>query len=261
MKFILLNHTIMRTQKYCILIIAFCCFGSLIKGQGVIKGFEAGEIINIAEAYRQAPNLSFDVDFTYADSARSDSIIDELSGSFKISNGRYYSIIDSTELVQGSKYNIAVFNYDSVITISSPRQYSNILQLPFLDSLFRKANIDSMTVMQLNDTTRRLQMYFDTTSKFSSYMIDYDQNSFMMDSVIYRTRGPYYDPLDPGGPPYEVFVPATVASVFTIKFSNYSNQVIDGSYFMENKYIYTQNGQFFVQPQYSGFQLMVNTSN
>ncbi|MGN6196510.1 MAG: hypothetical protein ACTHOB_16340 [Ginsengibacter sp.] len=254
----------MRTKKYCFLIIAFCCFGSLIKGQGVIKGFEAGEIINIAEAYRQAPNLSFDADFTYADSASSDSIIDELSGSYKISNGRYYSMIDSTELVQGSKYNIAVFNYDSVITISSPHQYSNILQLPFLDSLFRKANIDSMTVLQLNDTTRRLQMYFDTTSKFSSYMVDYDQNSYMMDSVIYRTRGPYYGsngPGDPGGDPYQVFVPATAASVFTIKFSNYSNQVIDGSYFMDSKYIYTQNGQFFVQPQYSGFQLMVNTSN
>lgn len=254
----------MRTMKCCFLIIAFCCFGSLIKGQGVIKGFEAGEIINIAEVYRQAPNLSFDVDFTYADSATSDSIIDELTGSCKISNGRYYTIIDSTELVQGPKYNIAVFYYDSVIAISTPHQYSNLLQLPFLDSMFRKANIDSMTVLQLNDTTRRLRMYFNTTSKFSSYMVDYDQNSYVMDSVTYRTKGPYYGSGGPGGPggdPDQLFVPATVASVFTIKFSNYSKQVIDGSYFMENKYIYTQNGQFFVQPQYSGFQLMVNTSN
>ena len=255
------KHTLIVIKKCSLLMITLCCFASLIKAQGVIKGFEAGEIINIAEAYRQAPNLSFNVDFSYADSASSDSIIDELSGSYKISNGRYYSMIDSTELVQGSKYNIAVFNYDSVIAISSPHQYSNILQLPFLDSMFRKANIDSMTVLQVNDTTRRLQMYFDTTSKFSTYIVDYDQNSYMMDSVIYRTRGPYYDPMDPGGDPFDVFVPARVASVFTIKFSNYSNQVIDGSYFMENKYVYTQNGQFFVQPQYSGFQLMVNTSN
>jgi hypothetical protein len=121
-----------------------------------------------------------------------------------------------------------------------------------------------MTVLQLNDTTRRLRMYFNTTSKFSSYMVDYDQNSYVMDSVIYRTKGPYYGSGGPGGPggdPDQLFVPATVASVFTIKFSNYSKQIIDGSYFMENKYIYTQNGQFFVQPQYSGFQLMVNTSN
>ncbi|HET7118560.1 MAG TPA: hypothetical protein VFI29_18845 [Hanamia sp.] len=251
----------MGIKKSCFLIIAFCCLGTILKAQGVIKGFEAGEIINIAQAYQQAPNLSFDLDFTYADSASADSIIEELHGSFKISNGRYYSIIDSTELVQGSKYNIAVFYYDSVITISSPHQYSNLLQLPFLDSLFLKANIDSMAVIQLNDSTRRLQMYFDSTSKFSSYTVDYDQNSYLMDSVIYRTKGPYYDPNDPGGDPFEVFVPANVASVIIIKFSNYSYQVIDNSYFMENKYIYTQNGQFFVQPQYSGFQLMVNTSN
>jgi hypothetical protein len=224
------------------------CFHSY--AQSVIKGFEYGEIMNIAEAYRQAPNLSFDLQFNYADSARQDSIVEQINGSYKIQNGMYWAIIDSTEILQGTNYNVSVFHYDSVIAIANPQQYTNVLQLPFLDSLFRAQNVDSMNVTCPNDSTRNLRMYFNSVSQYSSYIINYDLNTYLIHCITYFIKAPAYDDSSGCG-----------ISMIKINFSNYSYQVIDNSYFDESKFIFRQGGQFYVKPAYTNFQLMVNTPN
>lgn len=247
------------------IVLLACSFSFRLQAQDVIKGFEFGEIMNIAEAYRQAPSLSFDMQFNYADSAQQDSILEQIPASYKMQNGMYWAMIDSTEILQGNNYNVSVFHYDSIIAISNPQPYTNVLQLPFLDSLFRSQNVDSMNVTQVNDSTRSLRMYFNPASQYSSYSINYDQNSYLMHSITYFIKMPVDStgsgdsggPPDPGGGPDS----GHSTSMISIIFSNYSYQVIDNSYFDENKFIYKQGGKFFAQPPYINFQLMVNVPN
>ena len=254
----------MLYKKYLLLTgLCFCSWGKM-QAQGVIKGFESGEIITIAEAYRQVPDLSFNVDFTYADSAYADSIIEEIPGSYKIHNGHYWTMIDSTEILQGGSYNIAVLHYDSIITVSNIPRYTNVLRLPFLDSLFLAANVDSMNVTDLTDSSRELRMDFDSLSPYRSFLMYYNRNSYLLDSILYFTRSPnlYSDPLNPGCDPF-IGCPdtTTTAAIIKIVFSNYSYQVVDDSYFQESKFIYTVSDKVYLKPDYANFQLMVNTSN
>ena len=237
-------------------------FGFHAHAQSVIKGFEYGEIMNIAEAYRQAPNLSFDLQFNYADSVRQDSIVEQINGSYKLQNGMYWAIIDSTEILQGTNYNVSVFHYDSVIAVANPQRYTNVLQLPFLDSLFRAQNIDSMNVTNVNDSTRSLRMYFNPASFYSSYVINYDLNTYLMNSITYFVKTPAYEDLDGDEDSGHLDGDeGSGISMIKIIFSGYSYQVIDNSYFDESKFIYRQGGQFFTKPDYANFQLMVNMPN
>ena len=227
--------------------LSFCCHP---QAQSVIKGFEFGEIINIAEAYHRAPSLSFNLQFNYTDSTRQDSILEQIPASYKMQGNMYWAMIDSTEIVQGNSYNVSIFHYDSIIAIANPQQSANVMQLPVLDSLFRTENIDSMNVTQVNDSTRKLQMYFNRLSKYSNYLINYDQNSYLMHSITYFIKTPAYDDGSGSG-----------ISMIKIIFSNYSYDIIGNNFFQEDKFIYKQGDKFFAQPSYSNFQLMVHTSN
>ena len=250
-------------NKKCFFVLASCvafCFH--LQAQNVIKGFEYGEIMNIAHAYRTAPNISFDMQINYADSANQDSIVEQVLGSYKIQNGKYWAIIDSVEMVQGNSYNVSASYNDSVIYVTNPHQNANLMQLPFLDSLFRAQNVDSMTITQVNDSTRSLRMYFNPASFYSSYIINYDLNNYMMHSITYFVKTPAYEEADGDNDSGRIDGDeGSGISMINIIFNNYSYQVIDNSYFQEDKFIYKQGGQFFIKPPYTGFQLMVNIPN
>ena len=87
--------------------------------QEVPKGFELLELVKISEIYRLSSDISFDMAFTYADSAQPNTIMEQLQGSYKIHHGNYWGIIDSIEYLQGSLYNLAVFHNDSIINVSN----------------------------------------------------------------------------------------------------------------------------------------------
>ena len=219
--------------------------------QTVIKGFEFGEIMNIAETYRQMPSLSFNMIFTYSDSLSQDSTMEQLKASYKIQNGKFWALIDSTEMVQGLTYNLSIYHLDSVITISAPQPAADVMRLPFLDSLFRAQNIDSMNVTKVNDTTKSLRMYFNPASQYTSCIMQYDLSSFLLRSITYvmKTGGPNNSTNN------------TSTSTLKISFTNYSFALIDDNYFREDKFIYKQDGQYYGQPPYNNFQLVVNATN
>src|SRR5450755_479234 len=141
--------------------------------QDVVKGLELTEIVNIAETYRQTPSLSFSVLYQYADSTDQNDTLEQMQGTYKIQNGKYWAMIDSTLIVQGNNYNVSVFYNDSVISIADPQQYTNLMQLPFLDSLFQAQNVDSIRVTLSTDSARTLRMYFNSRSQYTNCQILY----------------------------------------------------------------------------------------
>lgn len=236
-------------KKWSLVLCIYFAFGSGIEAQGVIKGFEFGEIINISQAYSHASSLSFDMQINYADSARQDSITDEIPASYKIQNGMYWAMIDSTEMIQAAGYNVSVLHSDNVIIISNPKGSAGIMKLPIMDSLFRSQNVDSMNVTQINDSTRSLRLYFNPSSYYSGYIFNYDLNTYLIHSITYFIKTPASDDGSGSG-----------ISMVQVLFSNYSTKPIDDSYFQQSKFIYNKGGKFITVPPYTNFHLMVNTS-
>jgi hypothetical protein len=237
-------------KKQFIFLLLGIVFALSAKCQQVIPGMEVTEIFNIAETYRQVPHLSFDMQFQYADSANPGLVIEQLSGNYKLQNGKMRSRIDSTEYLRGNVYNLTIFRDDSIISVDDRQPDNNLFQMPFLDSVFRNQNIDSMLIAQPNDSTRILTIKFVAGTAYSNYELQYDYNTYLIKKVKYTVpaNSAFADTGD------------AITSIVTILFSNYDTQIIEDSNFDEAAFIKKQGEEFVAQPAYSGFKIFVNTS-
>lgn len=217
--------------------------------QEVAKGLELMEIVKISETYRLAPDISFNMSFTYADSTRPNTILEQINGTYKIHNGKYWGMLDSIEYLQGGLYNLAIYHKDSVIAINNRQEYASVLQIPVMDSLFRQANVAKMGVTKLNDSTRSLTIIFTPQAAYRSYELQYDLNNFLIRKVKYYLPDAGSDNINSSG----------VVCV-TINFSNYSSQALGEEHFNENRFVYRQNDDIVAQPAFRGFRI-INNSN
>ena len=230
-------------KRFFILMIAMCAMSGSAFAQSVTPGLEMGELIRIGYTFRQVPNLSFNINYKYADSTAPSTILEQVNGQYKIHDGRYWAMLDSTELVQGNNYSLAVFHEDKVISVHKPQYMdAKIMQLPVTDSIL-SLYTDSIRVTQLTDTTRLLNIYFKPAIPYSGYQIRYNSVSYLVDSLQFYQR--------------EINDSTTHTSFIKVKMTNYSEAVISEDYFMESKFIY-RDGTFYKRPDYSDYELVVD---
>ncbi|MBO9572414.1 MAG: hypothetical protein J7497_09430 [Chitinophagaceae bacterium] len=216
----------------------------------VEKGFELHEVMKIAEMYKNVPNLSFTVNYKYTDSIRVDSVLEQLTGYSKISDGRYYSFLDSSEFIQGYQYNILVFHRDSAVIVNNRQEYPDLMKLPILDSIFQSAYVDSMKIIATDDVPiNTLYLYLSPSSPYANYVLVYDRNNYRIQFIHFYIRNA----------PVEDGVTSGTGAV-TVTFSAYSTAAVDQEKFWEDKFIYKQAGEIHLKPAYAGYQLLDNTT-
>lgn len=222
-------------------------FGIILtaSGQSVPEGAESQEVIRIAEAFRLHPYLSFNVQFAYSDSATWPVPSEQITGRYKMKEGLYWAELDSTEILQGYNYNIAVYHDLKFIMIAKPSPLNSVvLQVAVLDSVFEENFVDSMHVTEINDSTRKLDIEFKPESPYAYYEVVYDLRSYMIHSIKFHQRG-----LGEDYPNY---------GVIEVFFSNYSTAVISDDYFRESKFIFKDGSTFHPQTAYNTYEIMVN---
>jgi hypothetical protein len=213
----------------------------------VEKGFEFQEIVKIAEMYKNAPNLSFTIDYNYADSLHPDSTLEHLAGSCKMSDSRYYTNLDSAEYIQGYQYNVAVFYRDSAIIVNDRQEYADLMKLPVLDSVFNGAYVDSMKIVAIDTASNTLYLYLSPSSPYSKYYLIYSPLNYRILGIGFYIKN---------APIGEAIGTAKVS----ISFSNYSTNPIPQDTFWEDKFIYRQSGEVRLKPTYASYQLLDNTT-
>ena len=219
--------------------------------QQVEQGFELQQILKIAQVYRQAPALSFSVGYTYADSASPTTYLEQITGSSKVSNGKYWTMLDSVELIQGNLFNLTVFHKDSSVVVSDPQVYGDVLKLPLLDSFFRAANIDSLVINEYDDSTRQLIAYMGEQAAFRLFKLNYDKNLFVIRKIQYYIKGVGYDANGV----------TSGTALIALTLSGYDWSSVDQSIFSEQKYVVKLDGHYYLQSPYGGFKLIINTVN
>lgn len=208
-------------------------------------GMELSELIRIATAYRAKPFISFSVDYIYSDSANWPTHLEELKGQYKISNGRFWSMLDSTEVVQGGTYNLAIYHDMKLIVVSNPAVVEDFtLQVPILDSMFEQSFVDSMHTNILSDTTKQLCIIFKEGSPYTLYEIFYNPQTYMIQEVkLHQTN------IVEEGEGY---------GIIRVFFQSYSEELIPDSVFNEAKYVSKSGGTLIPTALYSDYEIIVN---
>lgn len=242
----------MKNKKLAWLVLVLQLVTFKISAQQVESGSEMLEVLRAAAVYRSVPNLSFDLQYTFADSTRPSIVLEQLNGSAKVSSGRYWCMLDSIEFLQGYQYHLAVYRQDSTIVLSNPSNYSGMVQLPPMDSLFIVNNVTSMNVVTDDDSTRLLTVQFRPDAAYSQCKVYYDRYKYLIRKVQYNLKGV---PID------SATGMTSGVALITLTINNYTEQVIDPQLFQEDKFIYKLNGQFYMKPEYANYKLLVNNSN
>ena len=230
-------------------LILFLITGLASRAQ-VDKGYELLELVRITEVYTKAPDLSFDIDYVYADSTAPATVLESMSGNMAISGGRFYAMLDSTEFIQGYQYGLAVYYRDEIIVISDRQEFGDVLKLPVLDSTFQQAHVDSMNIVQVNDTTRELTIYFNSGGPFKRYKMRYDARTFLISTISYFIQN-----IEP-----ETGGLTSRTAIITMNFSAYSTATVDPTLFQEDKFVYKQNGELIQKYPYEDFRLFNNVT-
>lgn len=220
------------------------------RSQSILPGTEVMEMLTLAENYRLAPDLSFSIQIKYTDSLNTDSVIEQMSGNYKLHGGLYYTYIDSTEIVQGNRYSVRISHWDSVISIRDRQEYPDVMNMPVTDTLYWRTFIQSIVATNLNDSVRTLKIRFKPGALYSSYEVKYNFKTHLMEQVK------CYMPADTPGTDANLFPSGKALITFT--FSNYSTTPIAGDWFSESKFVTQQGGQFVPRPDYTGYFIETN---
>jgi len=218
--------------------------------QTVKPGSEIFEMVSIAETYRDAPDLSFNVQINYTDSANTGTIIEQMTANYKLHSGLFYTYIDSTEIVQGNRYLVRVNHDDSLIIVSDRQEYPDVLNIPVTDTLYWRTFIQSISVTDLNDSTRLLVAKFKPGAAYTSYEIQYSSDNYLLQDVK------CYISASAPGVDASLFPSGKALIRFT--FSGYSTNPVGSAWFSEDKFIVSQNGQFQPRPDYTGYVIETN---
>ena len=207
-------------------------------------------MVQLAESYRHAKNLSFNVNIRYTDSLNTDTTIEQMNAWYKLHSGYYYTYIDSTEIVQGPRYSLRVSHTDSIISIRDRQAYPDVMNMPVTDTLYWKTFTKNLAVTNINDSVRILKINFKPGAIYSSYEVRYDFKKFRIE------QAKAYMPADLPGTDPGLFPSGKALITFT--FSGYDTSPLDAGWFNEDKYIRFQNGQFQPKAPYTGYFIETN---
>ena len=238
----------MQKKALLFLLLATCCAWFPVNAQPPTAQLGMQDMIRLNQVYRMAAYLSFDVDITYADSTTPGTFTEEMSGLYQIHDGRFRYLLDSTEIVQGNNYNLVVYHDDQLIAISKPQAYPDLLNSANLfDSTYARLYITTVTVNNLSDSVRVLKVSFKAAQPYSKYEITYDPRTYLLRGLKYYIHDRAVDQVNG----------SSGTSVVTMKYSNYSTNVIGENNFRESKFIYKDGDSFYAQAPYSNFRIVV----
>lgn len=226
------------------LVVLLLCKGVFSFSQAVPRGTELQELLKITEVYKNAPSLSFDLKYTFADSLTWTDLTDSMFASCKLGYGKSFISNSDFESLSGFEYNVTVDKEDSFIYAMRRSSEESILQAPLMDPVFRKAHVDSMRVDVINDSTWQFLAFFKTESFYSYYEMNYDPGTGFIKRINYHGRN------DPGAHD----IPADHIVCATIYLTNYSEATIDPVTFNESRYFYKLNGTLYLQTAWQDFQ-------
>ncbi len=220
------------------------------KGQQILQGSELFEFAKIAEQYRSASNMTFNMNITYVDSAFSDSVLESMNARYILNEGQFWSYIDSVEFFEDDRFGVSVNYRDSIIELHKKDERNQILQLPVLDSLFREASVASVVAEQINDSTNKIKFQFLPDSHYNSYEITYHNTKLLIRTIKMVVKD--YSLLEDGG---------SGVSCITMQFENYSFDPVDMKLFNRFRFLTLQGVEYIPKSQYAGFEVINKTGN
>jgi hypothetical protein len=218
----------------------------------VYPGMEYAEIMRLGERYQSFDNMRYDLVITRADSAAPTTILETINAFFEIAGKKSHGIIDSVELIQGEDYNLTIFQRNQLMMVENKKKYNNALQAPVLDTLFFRANVDSMYFTNVSgDSIKIIHFRFNAQAPYEWYKLRYNANTLLIQNIAIclKKTGDATPPPGQNG-----------KNIITYTFQNYQAGAASKALMDETQSVRRNvDGSFVSRGAYTGYQVIDGT--
>jgi hypothetical protein len=212
----------------------------------------------LADHYREASFLSFDIVYKYASEEKPSIYLDSMRGSYKINGSEYWYSLDSTEAMGNKDFSVILFKEDKMIYVSRP---SKILPsanpLALLDSFLLKNENINVGILDLEDQQKITLEFKDERSAYKKIEYFIDKKSGLLSRMVNLVRSDQL--IAPGA--------QTVAErgvqyvIMETVFTHYRQKNFDEKQFDSGRYFKKEAGQFVPVTPFETYSIFLGTPN
>lgn len=214
------------------------------------------ELKAISERYRSVKNLSFDINYRYANDLQPGAFLDSLSGSFRISGKNYWYVLDNTEAIGDSQYLIMLFKEDKIMYLTKPSSLT-LMQNPLslIDSyLVNKPDIKYSISSQKKE--KKISLDFGDNGKYRriEYSIDMASGFMTKMTCVVRASEMYDESVKSQVDDASVYVQVEAV------FKNYRENAFTEGLFNTAKYFKKDGEEYIALPPYETYKVFLGTN-
>lgn len=213
----------------------------------------------VQQAYKNAPYLSFDLLYRYANKNQPNIYIDTIRGEIAMDKDRVRVLIDDVETVTNVQYTIQVMKDEKLIYLSTPKPSVGADPLTMLDTAMKQMS-SVQTRLTNNKGKSILTMLFPPGQQYKSISITIDESTGFLDKVVYElfTEGLLSEDQIVQNGRAGLYQPEGRIEVL---FSNYRQGQFNDSVFNESIYFNRLGkGKYELTEQYKDYQLFLASS-
>jgi hypothetical protein len=240
-------------KKNLLILIVMLSWTCASLAQADTRNAAVSAIRQLTQHYRKIPLLGFDVEYRYAAEAKPAVYLDSMKGSVKLSGNRYWYQLDSTEVLYGDKYVVAIYPEDKIMYLSKPSSQAAAMNpMALLDSLLFKApglqysltsspNQQIVTVrFEKSSSYKKIDYYINTRTGFLSKMV-----STVNAEQLYTPEAQS-----------KLSGEKTFAIVETC-FTNYREQALDETVFDTGRYFKKEGQEYITVAPYNIYKIFL----
>jgi hypothetical protein len=211
------------------------------------------ELENISSNYSIPNNLSFDLQYRYANEVDPQKWVDSLRGKYYVTAEGIFFAVDNTETIVNKDYTIVLFKNDNLMYVTKS-MLNQANPVAMLDTLIL-SNVTNCQVLRTNKETIIELIFPDGSScKRIQYLIDPPSQRVLRITQIVKAD----QLLDESVRSPEK---STEYAIVQIDFSNYSDAVKVSDIFKPEHY-FKRNGEILsCVPPFESFRIFVGTPN
>ena len=244
-------------RRFVLSIIGVCAALYIHAQDTVAIGRAISMIHHVQEKSLEKP-ISFDLRYTYSNEHTPGTLLDSMEGKIEMNGENYRCLLDSTETIRNSKYNIILFKQDKVMYLASnnnagaaaPTDPLQTLRT-FLEGAGKSActfshdrkNTIINIIFPAGGPCKQLSITIDTVAQRLIAMQYILKTSMLMSEDVQQET--------PEG--YEEYAQVKAS------FYNYREMPADNSRFDEKAFFYKDGAAFKVMPAYEDYSIFVGT--
>lgn len=240
----------------------FCSLLSLLSalhlnGQSVENLDKAIEMLGKVSKTYDSGQVSFDINYTYANESQPQILLDSLNGNIILAEGNCFSQLRNTIFLTNRRYSIAVFKEDKLMHVSRPvsKDSMDITPMQIITTSIRQAGVKSCVITDKKEEAQ-IRFTFSSETAYKYMEIVLDTRNWRIQQLRYVVKSELA--LEASEQPGGIYEPYALVKAI---FNHYRTDDADPAVFDERQFFTRTPTALVPVPAYEDYEVFIGSPN